>query len=368
MYDIEDFVMENIEGDGTVVLEQEKSSLGKKLPFEFTGSGHDYFPIWIVNVMLTIITLGIYSAWAKVRTKRYFYLNTKIDGSSFEYHARPIQILKARLIVFGVFVVYAVASQINQWVGWGILLIIYLAVPWLILRAQVFNARNSSWRNIRFDFKEDSWKDAYLTFLIFPLLIPFTLGMIIPYLSFRVWRFSASNGKFGREPFAFHSVRPDAYYRAFFSVMLIFLLSSAVILILFGSLFLLFSLNPVSMFLVQLLPLSLILALYFVFIPGYRVMTRNISLNGLTLANHTFKSTLKIWPLIWLYVSNLIVIILSVGFLTPWARVRRTRYLVVHLALNAADDLDSFLQIEKTKASASGDAAADLMDTDIGGL
>ncbi len=359
--------MQNIEGAGTEMLEQEQSSPGKKLSFEFTGNGYDYFPIWIVNVMLTIITLGIYSAWAKVRTKRYFYLNTKIDGSSFEYHAKPIQILIARLIFFGVFVVYAVASQINQWVGWGILLIIYLAVPWLIVRAQVFNARNSSWRNIRFDFKEDSWKDAYLTFLIFPLLIPFTLGMIIPYLSFRSWRFASTNGKFGKEPFTFHSVRPGAYYQAFFSVLLISLIVSLAFAGVIIFLMILFvGVGNIGIW--QLVLVSLPLSLYFVFVPGYRVMTRNVSLNGLALADHTFESTLRLWPLIWLYIGNSIAIIVSVGFLTPWARVRLSRYLAAHLALIAADNLDSFLQIEKTKASASGDAATDLMDTDIGGL
>lgn len=38
-------------------------------PFSFTGSAGEYFRIWIVNIALSIVTLGIYSAWAKVRTK-----------------------------------------------------------------------------------------------------------------------------------------------------------------------------------------------------------------------------------------------------------------------------------------------------------
>ena len=63
------------------------------LPFGFSGTAAEYFGIWIVNLFLTIITLGIYSAWAKVRRLRYFYGNTWLDGHNFEYHARPIQIL-----------------------------------------------------------------------------------------------------------------------------------------------------------------------------------------------------------------------------------------------------------------------------------
>ncbi len=36
-------------------------------PLEFHGSGGEYFRIWIVNLCLTIVTFGIYTAWAKVR-------------------------------------------------------------------------------------------------------------------------------------------------------------------------------------------------------------------------------------------------------------------------------------------------------------
>ena len=80
------------------------------LQFEFTGNAVEFFKIWIVNICLTIVTLGIYSAWAKVRTNKYFYGNTVLAGSSFEYLANPITILKGRLIAFALFVVYSVAT------------------------------------------------------------------------------------------------------------------------------------------------------------------------------------------------------------------------------------------------------------------
>ena len=67
--------------------------------FEFTGTANEYFRIWIVNVFLSVITLGIYSAWAKVRTRQYFYANTKLDGHPFEYLGNPIAILKGNLVV-----------------------------------------------------------------------------------------------------------------------------------------------------------------------------------------------------------------------------------------------------------------------------
>jgi uncharacterized membrane protein YjgN (DUF898 family) len=75
------------------------------LPIEFAGSGWEFFKIWIVNQILSILTLGIYSAWAKVRTNRYFYGNTRLGGSGFEYHAKPITILKGRLIAVGLLLI-----------------------------------------------------------------------------------------------------------------------------------------------------------------------------------------------------------------------------------------------------------------------
>ncbi|MEN8247124.1 MAG: DUF898 family protein, partial [Thermodesulfobacteriota bacterium] len=80
-----------------------------EIPFEFTGSGREYFKIWIVNILLSIITLGIYSAWAKVRRKQYLYGNTRLKGAAFEYLADPVKILKGRLFIIGFFVLsYAV--------------------------------------------------------------------------------------------------------------------------------------------------------------------------------------------------------------------------------------------------------------------
>ena len=77
----------------------------------FAATAAEYFRIWIVNLLLTIVTLGIYSAWAKVRRLRYFYGNTFVDGQSFEYHGQPLAILKGRLIVVAGYVVFLISSK-----------------------------------------------------------------------------------------------------------------------------------------------------------------------------------------------------------------------------------------------------------------
>ena len=108
---------------------------------EFKGSGSEFFQIWIVNLILSILTLGIYSAWAKVRTKRYLYGNTSIEGASFEYHADPITILKGRLIAFAALIVYSVITQIYPISNIVFLSVFALIVPWIIWRSTIFNAK-----------------------------------------------------------------------------------------------------------------------------------------------------------------------------------------------------------------------------------
>ena len=87
---------EKIESDSTILNQEEKL---RKESFNFLGNGKEYFNIWIVNLFLSLVTLGVYSAWAKVRSKKYFLRNTRFAGHSFDYHANPKSILKGRVFI-----------------------------------------------------------------------------------------------------------------------------------------------------------------------------------------------------------------------------------------------------------------------------
>src|ERR1700685_13403 len=83
-------------------------------PLRFTGNGAEYFGIWIVNLLLTIVTLGIYSAWAKVRRLQYFYRHTELAGSSFDFHGSPTKILIGRLIALAMLIAYNVSVRLQS--------------------------------------------------------------------------------------------------------------------------------------------------------------------------------------------------------------------------------------------------------------
>lgn len=81
--------------------------------FRFTGKGSEYFAIWIVNLLLSIITLGIYSAWAKVRREQYFHRNTLLDEQPFEYTGDPVRILLGRIVALVAIGAGSVLQEVN---------------------------------------------------------------------------------------------------------------------------------------------------------------------------------------------------------------------------------------------------------------
>lgn len=179
-------------------------------PVVFTGKAGEYFGIWIVNLLLSIVTLGIYSAWAKVRRKKYFYNNTLVDGVGFDYHANPINILKGRIIAFVLFVIYSVVSGFNPIFGVLMGLALFLALPWIIVRGMMFNARNSSHRGLRFDFN-GTYGQAIKVFIGYTLLTIVTLGLAIPFVAQRTQKFIISGHKFGVTNFKMEALIKDFY-------------------------------------------------------------------------------------------------------------------------------------------------------------
>ena len=169
---------------------------------DFTGKGGEYFRIWIVNLALTILTLGIYSAWAKVRRLQYFYRNTALLGNSFDYHGDPIAILKGRLIGVGLLVVYNVTLYLNIFLGLLVFVLLIAALPWLLQRSICFKLVNSSYRGLRFRFN-GGIGGAYAVFLGWPLLGYFTLGMLFPLAHQRIKAYQHNHSAFGTSAFSF---------------------------------------------------------------------------------------------------------------------------------------------------------------------
>ena len=191
---------------------EENSSSGVA-PVRFSGAAREYFGIWIVNFLLSIVTFGIYSAWAKVRNRKYFLGNTTVDGRPFDYHARGVQILIGRAIVVAAFVLLSVSSSISPILNGVVIVLLAVAFPWLINRGLRFNAAMTSWSNVRFRFEGSYWR-AFAVFLLYPLLAVFTLYLATPFVTRAVTRYRTARHFLGEQRFAFDS-RIGPFYLAF---------------------------------------------------------------------------------------------------------------------------------------------------------
>ncbi|MGB5422267.1 MAG: YjgN family protein [Desulfobacterales bacterium] len=343
----------------------------QRLRLRFTGTGGEYFRIWIVNLFLTVLTLGIYSAWAKVRTRRYFYAHTLLADHPFDYRANPWFILRGNLILgFGLLLFLALESFGPVYSG-IVLAAFYAFLPFLIYKSLRFNAYNSSYRNLRFQFR-GSLKESYNTYLFIPLLIPLTLGLIFPYWVFRRKKYFSENFTFGRSPNTFTGAAGPFYQVYGFTGLMVILMAVVVgggvfffvlqpqgLALRLDNMVRFFTLLPITGFLVAMTAFTFIQQFLFARLTNY--CWDRTSVGGLC-----FNSNLNVGSLLWLRLTNLIGIIISLGLLIPWARVRRVRYLVSSLTLFSDRSLDTFAAAEQSAESAIGEAATGFFDIDIG--
>lgn len=321
------------------------SEAERSVPLEFTGRAGEFFRIWIVNLCLTLLTLGVYSAWAKVRTRRYFYSSTLLDGSPFEYTADPRRILIGRLIVLSLALVYTLAGAFSEWLGGVVGILVLLATPWLVVRSLAFHRRNSRLRNVRFVFT-GSYAEAAKVFIGWPLAAVLSLGLLWPWLHGRQQQFTVTNTSYGATRFRFSWAAP-AYYRVYLKVLVVALLIGL------GVAFLIPTVGLPSVGDDDQLSLpngfiAVSVTAYLVFLAAtnavIRAGTTNLLYANSSLGPHGFHARLRALELLGLYAIGALAIVFSLGLAMPWLKVRLARYRVQRIAVVARGDLDGFLQ------------------------
>ena len=335
-----------------------------RYPVVFSATAGEYFRIWIVNLALTVLTLGIYSAWAKVRKKRYFYGHTTIDGDSFEYSGQPLAILKGRLIAMAAFGIFFAISRFAPEFQWILFIAGIFVLPWLLVRSLAFNAYNTTFRNVRLNFR-GTYSECLKIIVGYGLLMLVTFGIGYIYLKIRMVRFAADNHYFGITPFKADDLKKpltSVYSNAIGLGLLI-----VVVTVVFGFLIGASSAGrpsaqgPLGM----LLPLVGYIGYLYVF-AYVRAGVANGTFNNLSVGSVRFEFTLRAGELFRIYLVNILAIIASLGLATPWAVVRTLRDRASKAELMAAEGLDRFVATEAAQVSAAGEEVGEMFDIDIG--
>ncbi|EPM7999044.1 YjgN family protein [Vibrio vulnificus] len=374
---------------------------------QFKGQGGEFFGIWIVNILLSVITLGIYSAWAKVRTKRYFYGNTFIAGDNFEYHAQPMQLLKGRLVALALVVIWVVANSFFPLASLVLLALFYVALPWLLWSNARFDSAMTSYRNVHFAFN-GSLKEAYMSILgrglasllIIAIYIAIVVAsanasaMVATLLGFGtlvlmfvlyawvvagIHQYFASGYQYGDWKFV-AKIETGFFLKTYCKAMLIGFLTAVAFMIVMGTFVLGTDIMNIFAGEVDLLEgkgdFAYVVLTYLVTITmslGITAYTttriRNYVFSRLSATAEAqsetefrFASTFGVWDYMSLIVTNFLLQVITLGLARPWVMVRTSRYVASHTGV--IGDMDALKATDQDSAvkNAISDEVAQAFD------
>lgn len=344
-------------GEPTVIVPDEP------LRFRFAGTGGDYFRIWIVNLVLSVLTLGIYSAWAKVRREQFFHRNTLLAGSGFDYHGNPKAILKGRLIAWGLAAALGASQKVSPAL-YGVLLLCSIPIlPWLLMRSLKFRAANTSYRGLRFHHR-GTYGSAFVAFVLqgLPVLIG---GLWLPMWMRAIRRFQLDKLSFGHTEF---QCQPSVsgFFGAYFKAGLLTLVPIAVLVAVMVPLVSgqQGKLDPEAAAIAGFLPLAFMVVVALLVRPYIAARLANLTWNATSVGGKAFISTQTYRSYLAVVVGNFLLIVLTLGLYWPWAKVREAAYRLDRLMLEGTD-LDSFAGLARTDNAAAGEEIADAFDLDF---
>ena len=266
---------------------------GRVYKIEHKGEGGDFFLLNVVNLILTGLTLGIYTFWAKTRVRHYLWAHTEFDGEPFEYTGRGLELFLGALIV-GLFLlpvlwflgfgfealllsgqaVLAVVLQLSLFVGF------FFLIGVAEYRARQYQMSRTRWRGIAMSLEGSTMKYAVGVFFR-RILNVITLGFSTPHLELYQAKQFLGGARFGSGSVT-TNYNPKELYRSF--------------LLAYG-----------LAFLIMLIPLILL-------VPAYvELITASVSggpggnLDGLEDAGATFQSV--VFGTILLYIAIMVSVI-----------------------------------------------------------
>lgn len=319
----------------------------------------------IVNFILRILTLGIYHFWGKTEVRRRIWSAVRLNGEPLEYTGTGKELFLGFLVVLAVVFLPVVLGVFAITIAFGpsspatalFQVLVYVAFFFLfgvaMHRALRYRLSRTRWRGIRGGLEGSSWRYAWTHFWT-ALLIPFTLGWIMPWRATKLQRLLSSDMRFGDRPFRFEA-RSGPLYGPFavlwIGSVVLFLLANLVVggAIMDG-------LQPgafepgtipqpsAAIVVTIVLVMTAVYVLFGILMAWYSAAKINHFAAHTHFEGAAFRGNATAGSLIWLIVSNLLILTFTLGLLAPVAQARAARYMVDRLSIDGAVPLADILQ------------------------
>ncbi|KAA2243265.1 DUF898 domain-containing protein [Chitinophaga agrisoli] len=309
----------------------------------FKGDGGTYFGILIVNMLLTIITLGLYYPWAKAKRLQYLYSSTEMEGSRFEWSGTGNEMFKGFIIVVAAIVGYYILAFAIGALGLtgpvsGTLIaltyvfIVFLLIPYAIHGANRYHWSRTSWRAIRFGYRGDRtefiklWAKELLLTLI-------TAGIYGSWMTMNIRNYLLRNLRFGSGEFFYDG---DGWEY--------------------------FKLNLKGCILTVLT-----LGIYSFWWQAdiFRYYIDNIRLTSKDNKVLECRSTATGGELAGLLIVNMLMLVFTFGIAYAWIQIRTIEFVMNHVEIRGDLELRELRQTEEEYRNSTGENLADMLDLSI---
>lgn len=311
----------------------------RQYQLRFLGKGGELFVIQIVNLLLMVITAGIYYPWAKAKTLRYMYGSTEFEGSTLQFHGTGPEMFKGfikAIAILGTFyflpalVLYFLLDFKGAFEAAVVFLYLGVVVimPLAIHGSYRYRMSRTSWRGIRFGYRGNRGELVKLFFkgLFFTII---TFGIYSSWFTCDLRRYVISNIRFGSAKFKWNGDGGN-YFGIFIVGYILTILTLGIYAFWWQKNLFEFYVNHLS-----------------------------IEKDG---ADIKFTSKATGGDFFVLMIVNLLIILFTFGLGAPWAVVRTFNFVMDNIELHGYVDVEEIVQTEQDFKDATGEDVADFFD------
>ena len=344
-----------------------------RLAVEFTGSGGEYFRIWIVNLLLTLVTLTLYHPFAKARKLAYFQAHTRVGGDALGFHGDPRRMLLGHLLVLAFGVAYAASIWREPMLERAVIGGFVLVAPALWHASLRFRLGHTSWRGLRFSFDGGvggayravlpaavPWVTmaglsvlmhapaavAHVTWVVQYLLVVLTALLTVPLSLAWIKRYQHGHCTYAGRRCHLEATTGAFYYLCCEAVGLAVLLWWATIQAVARAMAAGMEIKdaPAAGIFIAVVASTLAYAVVLTIVPSYaRLRLQNLVWGTTRSDALQFHSTLRLWPLWALAAKNLLLTVVTLGMYWPFAAVASARMRLQAVSVDVQGDLSQWI-------------------------
>jgi len=307
-------------------------------PFAYHGQRGEMIRLALVNFLWSVATLSVFRFWGRTRIRRMLWGGTTALGDPVEYTGTGKELFLGFLIVMvtvylpivGAFTWAEMLIKDQDPLGPTIVSALYVLVGFLasagLYRARRYQLSRTCWRGIRGGQGGHAWRFGLMGLAV-AVAVPVTLGWALPWGEMWLARYKLRHTRFGDHGFDCDATAAPSY-RAF--TMLWFVGVPGMV----GAGFLAWGLSEifqkaglesrsyVAMVLVYVIWVVMLTFEY----AAYKAALYQAQAAGTRFQGVSFTAKIDKWPLVRLFLGNLLISLFSLGILRPWAAQRTFRF------------------------------------------